>query len=398
VIEATETQIIGRLKLPKKIDPIQPIDEWLKGRTILTVAQEPGKGQFQTVQAALNQVKEGQAIEILDRGPYRENLLLNSPANVGLFSRQQAVIVSDGIIKPGQNGAHFIIARDRFRLHGIMFDTPLVKSAEGNPIFALMVQCTTGFVIDSCVFRNPDPALEASGLLAYWPETGSKWPVLDLRNNIFDAKLIMNSNATHARGIARVEQNWFRNRSGAPHWLHAFNDFAKLDIRHNLFTSLKPCVISIDNAAHAGVLEFTNNTVPDGTLYGDRALAPAQVTMLNNIVVESIRFDPKAQASLSAAIKSWQTGHNVYLRPPTGETQFPISDTEYIGQPKFLSTDPADANFLHIPTNAPEARRGRRGDWPDYLGAFPPGPAPSGMTWMTQMRARWSDVLEPVKP
>src|SRR5207253_2499550 len=50
-----------------------PLEEWLEGRTVLTVAQD-GTGQYKTIQAALNALKTGQVVKVLDRGPYREYL------------------------------------------------------------------------------------------------------------------------------------------------------------------------------------------------------------------------------------------------------------------------------------------------------------------------------------
>ena len=47
--------------------------EWLKGRTETTVSQD-GRGQFKTIQAALDALRPGQFVRVLDRGLYRENL------------------------------------------------------------------------------------------------------------------------------------------------------------------------------------------------------------------------------------------------------------------------------------------------------------------------------------
>jgi hypothetical protein len=76
---------------PVDIAEPPPLEEWLKGRTVLTVAQD-GSAQFKTIQAALDALRPGQAVEVLDRGPYRETLFYHGLADTGLVSRHGTII------------------------------------------------------------------------------------------------------------------------------------------------------------------------------------------------------------------------------------------------------------------------------------------------------------------
>jgi hypothetical protein len=60
-----------------------PLEEWLVGREILTVKQD-GSAMFTKIQDALDALKTGQVVEVLDGGPYTERLVIeNHPVTLG---------------------------------------------------------------------------------------------------------------------------------------------------------------------------------------------------------------------------------------------------------------------------------------------------------------------------
>lgn len=390
--ESPDTVVIGGIQLPKKVDEPAPFEDWLKGRKILTVSQA-GKGNFSTLKAAFENLKAGQVVEILDRGPYRETIFVKGVADAGLFSRHGAIVEVNGKSEGGSPG-HFIIAPDRFRIHGVMFTAPPVAVPDLKGA-TLMVQVTTGFVIENCLFRSKHP--EDYCFLAYWPEQGSSWPVLNLRDNIFDTGPTINCKLPTPRSVTIVERNWFRNLQGSPYSFRIYRQCGKTVVRNNIFSSEKPAPILVYDSAGSGVVEVTNNTDLSGGLEATESVGPAQMIVLNNVLGGSIRFSTELKDKLPEAIKLWQVSNNVYLQEPTGETGFPRSETDYVAQPMFLSRDPSLPDYLHLPANAPEARRGKRGDWPAYLGAFPPGPPPPEGTWFSRLRTHWIDAPAPAK-
>jgi tetratricopeptide (TPR) repeat protein len=63
-----------------------PLAEWREGREFLTVAQK-GPADHRTIQDALNALKAGQYVKVLDKGPYRETILHNRDiADIALVS------------------------------------------------------------------------------------------------------------------------------------------------------------------------------------------------------------------------------------------------------------------------------------------------------------------------
>jgi hypothetical protein len=48
------------------------------------------------------------------------------------------------------------------------------------------------------------------------------------------------------------------------------------------------------------------------------------------------------------------------------------------------SSEPGDRDYLRIPCGGNLATEGAGGDWPGYIGALPPGPAPNDGDWFTR--------------
>ena len=133
-------------------DPVQipeppPLAEWLRGREVLTVAQD-GSEQFNTIQAALNAVQPGQVVKVLDRGPYRERLHLeNVPPDTGLISEQRTVVELPDWWRVDARVGHFFRNVDGFRLSGfrLTFPTKAEPPAQGINVFR-----ASGFVLENC--------------------------------------------------------------------------------------------------------------------------------------------------------------------------------------------------------------------------------------------------------
>lgn len=145
----------GDVSPPIQIDEPPPLNEWLKGRTILTVSQD-GSGNYKTIQAAMDALQPGQVVEVLDRGPYRESLNVKAhptsavPPDTGLISRVNTVLQLDDW--GTATTWHDIAVPAGFRLAGLNFVAPPrqghfnLTSWGGNP---------SGLVIEDCCFFNP---------------------------------------------------------------------------------------------------------------------------------------------------------------------------------------------------------------------------------------------------
>lgn len=147
---------------PKAVPPVSIAEppllaEWMKGKTILTVSQD-GTAQFKTIQAALDALRPGQVVRVLDRGPYRERLVRDSiPGDCALVSEVRTTIeLPDAPTSwewhPPGNAflGHRLNLSSGFRIHGFAFDIPKKEAGIG-----LSVNPAGDFVLENCRFRMP---------------------------------------------------------------------------------------------------------------------------------------------------------------------------------------------------------------------------------------------------
>src|SRR5262249_32643075 len=109
------------------------------------------------------------------------------------------------------------------------------------------------------------------------------------------------------------------------------------------------------------------------------------------------------------AARIWHVDHNAWSRqtptePPLDERErafihFPVPAADLSAEPEVLSEDSAHRHFYRLAPGDALATAGAGGAWPSYLGALPPGPAPSAGDWFTKLRERWPDrVAVPAIP
>jgi hypothetical protein len=121
-----------------------------------------------------------------------------------------------------------------------------------------------------------------------------------------------------------------------------------------------------------------------------RPAAPKSVDIRNNIIrsrdAGGLHVGPD---NLAAVKSSWKLGHNCYLSEPTGiPDAIPRQPTDLITQKQFVSVDPKNSDFFRIASDSPLATAGAGGHLPNYIGAFPPGPAPKEGDWFTRLGKR----------
>lgn len=193
---------------PEEVAEPPALGEWLIGKEIITVAQD-GTGDYKSIYDATRPevVKPNQVIEVLDKGPYIENLNISGlPQDCGLVSRVGTIIVIAGwkpLPSPDkgytQQQAHFVSRSPGFRLSGFRFHYDRQPFAMALQFFAF-----GGGIIENCVFigtgRNsgsgayPDEIrlfLRFRGGFA--PESGEPMPRFWVRDNVFLSSLRLQS-------------------------------------------------------------------------------------------------------------------------------------------------------------------------------------------------------------
>ena len=368
-----------------------PLEKWLEGRKLLTVSQD-GRGQFKTIQEALDALQPGQAVEVLDRGPYRETVAFGTTRNCGLISRAGAVIELAGKRKPTweKDAAdnQFFDSLDHFRLSGLTFAAQdLSQHLPANPW--LMLAAAGDLLVERCRFIGGEPNNGNVGVLVYWTNGGRSEASCVVRECRFDTALNFgfNPSAPNRRQRALIERNWFRSTpQEACLIVRGAGD--TLIIRHNLSDGTQPGALHLLDTAGMGRLEISNNSFLSGGVRLFGSLNAAGTRVRNNFLPEGIGAEGEGAAKLAEAARAWQVGGNIYLEGPSGSDELPLAATDFVAKPQFLSRDAASPDYLRLASDSEDARRGAGGDWPRYVGALPPGPAPAEGDWLT----RWIDA------
>ncbi|HEX7376036.1 MAG TPA: protein kinase, partial [Pirellulales bacterium] len=354
-----------------------PLEEWLKGRAVLTVAQD-GSGQFKTIQEAINALKPHQVVKVLDRGPYRESIrTAGLPDDTGLISDQQATV--ETLAWPEGGIAHLIGPVEKFRLAGIRFVAPRRDSWGAIVLWAE----PSGLVIEDCCFalavaQHPTQSVAA---LYFAPEIEApdKSPIV-VHNCLFEFALLEIAGGVRSHPTFIVERNYFR-KSG----VGLGRRLDQAVFRHNVFDGAKECFWIYELSDVTRALEISNNTAATGVSVV-HAAPPRGVLLRNNITEHDVAVDGEVYKFRAEIVKNWQRDHSSYLR----RSLLAKSPTDVTVEPAYLSSDPADRNYLRIPADGPQAVGGAGGDLPSYMGALPPGPAPKEGDWFTRLQARWT--------
>jgi len=380
----TATAQVNDVSPPIEVPEPPPLDEWLKGRTVLTVAQD-GSGQFKTIQSALDALQAGQAVEVLDRGPYREALqLVKPPQDVGLFSRHQTVIELDEwkrepMIQSVYLQGHCFLHVQGFRLSGFRLTYHKKEDGQGATYWLWPI----GLLIEDCAAYS-EPSLDNHVTLAVCATLNgaAAGKPMVVRDCVFIAGGVQP--AGQEPGSAVFLRNYFYD-SG----IHTVSRFDELVIRNNVFVenrTANPFLIN-DMIALPRVLEIANNTLFGGQPGVFSVRAPQQgVIFRNNILRAGIDFWYVPDEERDQALQGWKFDHNGL---PRGKSEL-RSATDVLGEPDVLSADPESRDYLRIATDSPLATAGAGGDWPGYIGALPPGPAPAEGDWFTRLRQRWN--------
>lgn len=179
-----------------------------------------------------------------------------------------------------------------------------------------------------------------------------------------------------------VERNYFRNSN-----VGLGNLLDRAIVRHNVFDGAKAC-FWIQGLTDIGrVLEICNNTAATGVAVVNGAPLRG-VILRNNITGHDVEVDEQVYKLCGEMAKNWQRDHNSYLRRPL----FAKLPTDVTADPAYLSTEPADRDYLRFPADGPLATGGAGGELPTYMGALPPGPAPKEGDWFTRLRERWQQA------
>jgi hypothetical protein len=396
------TPIVGATPSPSGLPPASPklpivepppLEEWLKGRNILTVAQD-GSGQFNTIQAALDALKPGEAVQVLDQGPYRESINLTSPPeDVGLISHRQTVLeIADWTTVVERNSqiarreGHRILYARGFRLSG--FAIHAAANFTESPL-ALNFEGSSKLTIEDCKFQ-----------IAYVgpPQGEAVWAIRINGFGVDENSPTVVRDCVLAGGIGVIAWD---GRAAAPllvlrnfilspppglrHTIAVTGAHRRIFVRNNVM-ACEPRATAL-SISHSGaitpeVVEIADNTIVGAGYTIMQFTAPESGVTITGNVLPAFVLCAGAETN-RAAIKNWRIAGNWYpVRPedlPNAQDLVFRRPDDPLVDVRFLSRDQSATNFARlavVPDHAP-------------AGALAPGPAPAGGDWFTRLRARW---------
>jgi len=384
-----------------------PLDEWLKGRTAVTVALD-GSGDFRSVVVALNAVGPGQYVRILDRGPYREQLEFGGrliAADIGLVGDRSVIELPEWTLGVNESIGHSLRPEGGLRLSGIEFRFPQAPESDRQaPVLGLSVFNAPETVVEDCAFVFPLPREREDSKVDYRHEalklTGDGnepdfTPQLFVRNSQFHNGMVnVGMYRRPERPRVSIRHCWFLGRRSVPLQL-TVSSLSESYITENVFDTSPTAWIGLMGSPSdpdtGDRMVFSHNTVLGGFLNISGASLKS-ATLQNNLHKYAAASDGSVQF-VRRAEETWQIGGNgiftqvenlraLHLRPTSRDVVHPAD---------FLSTNPDDRDYARIPDSSPFARAGGSESGSPWAGALPPGPAPEDGDWFTRLRNRWED-------
>ena len=399
--------------LPKYIGAVPPAGakpwDWqttwdARHKHLFTVSQDPQQGgEFRTIGAALEQVRPGRTIRVLDAATYSESIVFDDPirhAGVTLESPQQATLglstASDVVLIQNVPGV---------KLSGFRF------GETGSTSFANCVRVTgdsQGVVLENLHIGELSMlhrGITLDKLRCVAPAAPVCVRNCYIRGNTktCDAGIYLGGETVDGRaagGILICNNRIF----GTGRAIHGENALADLLVAGNIVSNFAQEGIGLTNLASASQrVLIANNTVTGGAcglrFWDDppyESLRPGQVEVANNLFFESLSADaafiatPEAgkpaspwgavAGDLAALAANWRfhrnwrdlsaTGAFRQLQIPLGADESKLDSTDV-----FQSRDAGHVDFLRPKPNAPFTQAGA---WkidpalPPFVGAVPP--------------------------
>ncbi|MBX3450957.1 MAG: SUMF1/EgtB/PvdO family nonheme iron enzyme [Planctomycetaceae bacterium] len=412
----------GVITAPLAIDEPPPLKEWLKGRKVLTVAQD-GTGQFKTIQAALDALQPGEVVKVLDKGPYPERLVMDSlPKDTGLISEVQTVLDlpewklgwNEPGTRPGQTAeifqGHWLHRTNGFRLHGfeLRFPPAVGTYSDGKWHRRMSANQTREFVLENCLIRALGEVDGEPIIFNSWDGEDREGMKVVVRDCVIEGSVtIMNPDKPRfsepGLSTAVVTRNLFAGIEIDHYLIASGQSFEAFVVRQNVFSGKASNDIVLSKMGECTSLEWGQNTSVSETAIAVVSAMPLQtMTIRNNLRSRPslVRLFPGAGRKTERVPTPWTIDHNRYPDPPDESVSanlLPRAPGDLSVPPRFLSTVPQESDYLRLDPNDPLAHSGAGGEWPSYIGALPPGPAPQEGDWFTRLRERWGD-LKPGTP
>ena len=409
-VEPPQPQIPAEKPKKEPVAPAEPQIETIENGW--TVAQD-GRGQCKTIGEALEKVKPGQTIRVLDAAVYPEmirlaqasrfaNITIESPGAATLSFPENNMIVAIMDV-PGVTIRGFRIRSPSLKIASV----GVVGKCSGTTLQQLDIAAGFGIVLWGIAVRDEEPpvlvqdctlkihgdqGIRVSGIL-----DDGKSPRLCRRVVLRGNRIQGAQNSLIIHGVAQQVQIVGNRISGAE-----FTGIALL----NLIPGTKDILIANNTCwenHHAfTLLHDTKKPLPsEGIQVKNNLVVKARnrdFVFLDGLVLDGLDVNKTGEGEGASLLGLWQFGHNWREGEAPGPKDElrrawipPNSKNKDVLQERIplVSTDPQDRDFLRPAKNPRLAKEGAGGDLPRYVGAVPPtGVEPWNRQWT------WDAVVE----
>lgn len=373
----------SRAEVAKQSTASESLDDWLRGRRILTVAQD-GTGQYKSIQSALDALQPGQAVEVLDSGPYAECLnLVAVPEDAGLVTRHRTIIVASApatrIADEDQFAKHQIRGANSFRLSGFTLSGSTQREESSAAPDLLFVE-GADVTIEDCVFSWAVPDDSAAGAaLSVLGENGR------IRRCVVSGQCRM----MIANGGQFTVEKCLLNSAFALPVLQIAGMADSVTASFNVIDNPDGEGVLIGNdAAEAPVrLTLQHNTIR----CGNNALAWLGQSTTQHIQLSSNIFGGQRVMPKSGDRSYWMSERNLVSPAHVQDTQvrLMVQSREISRGVKFRSRDIRNKLYMQADASELETLPGQ------YAGALSPDAESSENDWFTQLAERQREVSSP---
>jgi hypothetical protein len=373
---------------------------------LLTVKQD-GSAMYSSIQAALDAQQDGEVVQVLDKGPYREALRWRGRRNAGLVSTAGAIVYSDAWQINTGNSTERVLFRlaelDGCRLSGITF---LYKQTSEQDHSPLQIHRVNGFSMEDCALLSgsSQPPLREPWCHVFAAPQGEMESIC-IRRCIFDTVVAARS-IDAAPANFRVEQNWWIGQKPLAKDRYCFTSFPAISLiaTENLFDVAGLGYPIQFNGPKEGVGScgqlYLRNTVAQPArrmLTSYEGVPGTDVTIRQNAWPASGAILAVPAALFTAVRDQWTIRDNFGGdRAERGDLKWllPLADPECAGAIAYLSLEPFDRDYLRpdpdwVKVNVPPGQA--------VPGALPPGPAPAEGDWFTRLQDRYRGALADIK-
>jgi len=394
-------QVLPEVNLQRLAPP--DLRTWMQGRKILTVRQD-GSAMFSTIQAALDVQQDGEVVQVLDQGPYRESLEWDRKRDAGLISTVGTIIESahwqSDVENSSKRRLHRLRSLESCRLSG--FTLSYEQQVEDDQD-VMLLHDVNGLCLEDCAVlcSRFKPHLNMPGIYVIAGGGTGKWP-LCLRRCVFDHRVGIIT--THQQKIdCMVYQNWWISppQKGQNEYLLSVTREISLVAAENIFDipGLYRFInlSSVTDENHPGRKVITRNTLlqPATMIISNfDNLAGRDVAITRNLWPFSQAYLGMSSKWISDVRQYWTIQENFGGTPDLSGLegwQYPLSAAGQRGEIHYLSTDPQARNYARLDPGWLKAQMPNAQNVP---GALPPGPPPPAGDWLTQLQDHYRAALQ----